>query len=182
MPQLGQTLERAWDSLLNGFAYVAGLLVVTVTFSVLYEVVARYFFNNPTIWAVDLTEYSLVYITMLGAPWVLRDRAHTRVEIVVERLRPRVRRILGILVPLVAVVGAVVLAWEGAWETWDSYRGGHAELKAWRVPRWPLILPIFIGGVLLVIEFLRQAWQNFGAFRRGEPMADEPGPVGQDSL
>ena len=117
MPQLGLTLERAWDSLLNGFAYLAGLLVVTVTFSVLYEVVARYFFNNPTIWAVDLTEYSLVYITMLGAPWVLRDHAHTRVEIVVERLGPRTRLILSILVPLVAAVGALVLAWEGAWET-----------------------------------------------------------------
>ncbi len=182
MLQLGQTLERAWDSLLNGFAYVAGLLVVTVTFSVLYEVVARYFFNNPTIWAVDLTEYSLVYITMLGAPWVLRDHAHTRVEIVVERLGPRTRLILAILVPLVAAVGAVVLAWEGAWETWDSYLGGHAELKAWRVPRWPLILPIFIGGFLLVIEFLRQAWHNVGVLRRGGPIPDEPGPVGQDSL
>ena len=68
MPELGHTLGRAWDSLLNGFAYVAGLLVVTVTFAVLYEVVARYFFNSPTIWAVDLTEYSLVYITFLAPP------------------------------------------------------------------------------------------------------------------
>ena len=97
MSQLGQTLERAWDSLLNGLAYFAGLLVVTVTFSVLYEIVARYFFNSPTIWAVDLTEYSLVYITFLGTPWVLRDHAHTRVELVVERLRPRVRLTLGIV-------------------------------------------------------------------------------------
>ena len=182
MSQLGQTLERAWDSLLNGFAYVAGCLVVTVTFSVLYEVVARYFFNSPTIWAVDLTEYSLVYITFLGTPWVLRDRAHTRVEIVVERLRPKVRLILAIVVPLVATVAAVVMAWEGALETWESYLGGHAELKAWRVYRWPLILPICVGSVLLVIEFLRQAFHNVGVLRRGEPFPDESGPAGQDSL
>ena len=182
MSQLGQTLERAWDSLLNGFAYVAGLLVVTVTFSVLYEVVARYFFNSPTIWAVDLTEYSLVYITFLGTPWVLRDRAHTRVEIVVERLRPKVRLILGIVVPLVATVAAVVMAWEGALETWESYLGGHAELKAWRVYRWPLILPICVGSVLLTIEFLRQAFHNVGVLRRGEPVPEESSPLGQDSL
>jgi len=176
------TLERAWDSLLDGTAYLAGLLVATVTFSVLYEVVARYFFNSPTIWAVDLTEYSLVYITFLGAPWVLRDRAHTRVEIVVERLRPRVRVILGILVSLVAAATAAVMAWEGALETWDSYLGGHAELRAWRVYRWPLILPICVGSLMLVIEFLRQAWHNVGVLRRGEPVPDESGPLGQDSL
>lgn len=182
MSQLGQTLERAWDSLVNGFAYVAGLLVVTVTFSVLYEVVARYFFNSPTIWAVDLTEYSLVYITFLGTPWVLRDHAHTRVELVVERLQPKVRLMLAIVVPLVAASGAVVMAWEGAAETWESYLGGHAELKAWRVYRWPLILPICVGSLMLVIEFLRQAWRNFGLLRRGDPIPDEPKPVGQDSL
>lgn len=182
MSQLGQTLERAWDSLLNGLAYFAGLLVVTVTFSVLYEIVARYFFNSPTIWAVDLTEYSLVYITFLGTPWVLRDHAHTRVELVVERLRPRVRLGLGIAVSLVAATGAVVMAWEGAWETWESYLGGHAELKAWRVYRWPLILPICVGSTMLVIEFLRQAWHNFRLLRRGDPIPDESGPVGQDSL
>ena len=182
MSQLAQNLERGWDSLLNGSAYVAGLLVVTVTFSVLYEVVARYFFNSPTIWAVDLTEYSLVYITFLGTPWVLRDRAHTRVEIVVERLRPRVRLTLSVLVSLVAAVAAVVLAWEGALETWESYLGGHAELKAWRVPRWPLILPICIGSVLLLVEFLRQAWRNVGVLLRGDPIPEESGAAGQDSL
>ena len=182
MSQLGQTLERAWDSLVNGLAYFAGLLVVTVTLSVLYEIVARYVFNSPTIWAVDLTEYSLVYITFLGTPWVLRDHAHTRVELVVERLRPRVRLILGIVVSLVAATGAVVMAWEGALETWESYLGGHAELKAWRVYRWPLILPICVGSTMLVIEFLRQAWHHVGVLRRGDPIPDESGPVGQDSL
>lgn len=182
MSQLGQTLERAWDSLLNGLAHVAGLLVVTVTFSVLYEVAARYFFNSPTIWAVDLTEYSLVYITFLGTPWVLRDHAHTRVELVVERLRPGLRSGLGILVSLVAASGVVVMAWEGAWETWESYRGGYAELKAWRVYRWPLILPICVGSLMLVVEFLRQAWHNFRVLRRGAPIPDDTGPAGQDSL
>ena len=65
---------------------------------------------------------------------------------------------------------------------WESYLGGHAELKAWRVYRWPLILPICVGSTMLVIEFLRQAWHNVGMLRRGEPIPDESGPVGQDSL
>ena len=90
--------------------------------------------------------------------------------------------ILGILVAVVAAVGAMVVAWEGAAETWESYLGGHAELKAWRVKRWPLILPICVGSTLLVIEFLRQAWHNVGILSRGEPIPEESGPVGQDSL
>ena len=83
---------------------------------------------------------------------------------------------------LIAAAGAVVMAWEGAWETWESYLGGHAELKAWRVYRWPLILPICVGSLMLVIEFLRQAWHNVGVLSRGEPIPEESAPVGQDSL
>ena len=183
MPQPGGKLVRAWDSLLNGLAYVAGLLVVAVTLAVIYEVVARYFFNRPTVWALDFTEYALVYITFLGAPWVLRDRAHTRMEIVVERLRPRLRLVLSIIVSLIAGATAAVMMWEGAKETLEAYWGGHAELKAWRVLRWRLIFPIWLGSLLLLIEFLRQAWNTFQTLRLdGDSIVDQPSPTGHESL
>jgi C4-dicarboxylate transporter, DctQ subunit len=159
-------LPRAWSALLEGLALVAAILTAALTLAVVYEVVARYFFNRPTAWAVDFTEYALLYITFLGAAWALREGAHIRIEILTERLRPPQRLALGAVVSLLAAAVSAVLMGQGAEVTWEAYVMDQAMLKAWRIPRWVLILPITVGGLLLTIEFLRQAWGSVQGLRR----------------
>lgn len=155
-----------WDALLDGLGFVVAVVTAAMTLAVVYEVVARYFFNRPTIWAVDFTEYALLYVTFLGAPWVLRKGAHIRIEILTERLGPRPRLALAALVSLLGAGVSAVLMWQGVEVTWEAYSKGQAMLKAWRVPRWVLILPIAAGSLLLTLEFLRQAWGSFHGLRR----------------
>ena len=156
----------AWDALLDGLGFVVAVLTAAMTLAVVYEVVARYFFNRPTSWAVDFTEYALLYVTFLGAPWVLRQGAHIRIEILTERLGARPRLALAALVALLGAAVSAVLVWQGAEVAWEAYSKGQAMLKAWRVPRWVLILPIAVGSLLLTVEFLRQAWSSVHDLRR----------------
>lgn len=155
-----------WDALLDGLGLVVAVLTAAMTLAVVYEVVARYFFNRPTSWAVDFTEYALLYVTFLGAPWVLRERAHIRIEIVTERLGARTQLALAAFVGLLGAGVSAVLMWQGVEVAWEAYANGQAMLKAWRVPRWILIAPIAAGGLLLTVEFLRQAWSSFHELRR----------------
>ena len=60
-----------------------------------------------------------------------------------------------------------MLLWKGIEGTWVAYVKGQAMLNPWRVPRWLLMLPIALGSLLLMIEFLRQAWGSFQAWRHG---------------
>jgi TRAP-type C4-dicarboxylate transport system permease small subunit len=156
----------AWDALLDGLGFVVAVLTAAMTLAVVYEVVARYFFNRPTSWAVDFTEYALLYVTFLGAAWALREQAHIRIEILTERLGLRPQRSLAVAVALLGAGVSAVLLWQGAEVTWEAWAGGQAMLKAWRVPRWILILPIAVGGLLLTVEFLRQAWDGTRELRR----------------
>ena len=57
---------RAWDRMIDALAYFAALLIGAMALYVSYDVVARYFFNAPTSWSNDLTEYSLVWATFLA--------------------------------------------------------------------------------------------------------------------
>lgn len=161
------SLARKWEALLTGLGHLAAILTAVMTLAVVYEVVARYFFKRPTSWAVDLTEYALLYVTFLGAAWVLRDGAHIRVEFLVERLGPRLQLALSTVISLVAAAVVAVLMWKGFEVTWVAYVRGQAMLKPWRVSRWLLMLPIALGSLLLMIEFLRQAWDSFQAWRQG---------------
>jgi len=161
------TLARKWEALLTSLGHLVAVLTAVMTLAVVYEVVARYFFKRPTVWAVDLTEYALLYVTFLGAAWVLREGAHIRVEFLVERLGPRPRLALSTIISLVATGVVAVLMWKGIEVTWVAYVKGQAMLNPWRVPRWLLMLPIALGSLLLMIEFLRQAWGSFQAWRHG---------------
>ncbi|MGI9462550.1 MAG: TRAP transporter small permease, partial [Aestuariivirgaceae bacterium] len=93
-----------------------------MSFWITYDVITRFFFDFASPWAFDLSEYALVWITFLGAPWVLLQDRHVRIEILVERLPAAAQRILGILVSLVAIAICSVLAWRtgiAAYEYFD---------------------------------------------------------------
>lgn len=172
MLRFWESLARTWEALLTSLGHLVALLTAVMTLAVVYEVMARYFFRHPTTWAVDLTEYTLLYITFLGAAWVLRDGAHIRVEFLIERLDPKHRLALDTIISLVAAGVVAVLMWQGVEVTWEAYVKGQAMLNPWRVPRWLLMLPIALGGLLLMIEFLGQAWGSFQAWRHGgRPLA-----------
>lgn len=162
-------LDRVWDRLLVVISDLLALLVAAMTAAVVYEVVARYFFNRPTAWAVDFTEYGMVYLTFFGAAWLVRERAHIRVDMLTSRLSPRAQLILELLLSVLAAATLAVLVWKGAELVWEAYANNQAMLKAWVVPRWIILLPIPLGGLLMLLETLRQAAEGLAAVLRGAP-------------
>ena len=69
-----------------GVFILAFLLVLTN-----YEVVGRYLLNRPAAWSLEIIEYGLLYLTFLGAAWLLKEDEHIKMDIVIELLRPSVR-------------------------------------------------------------------------------------------
>ena len=71
-------LAAAHDALSRlGFDVAAGCLGVIVC-SYCYEVVSRYFFNAPTIWAGPLVAYMLCALVFLAAPDITRKNTSHR--------------------------------------------------------------------------------------------------------
>ena len=56
-------------------ASAATLIFVAMMLVVCAEVLLRYGFNSPISWVVEISEYALLWITFLGAAWVLRAAA-----------------------------------------------------------------------------------------------------------
>ena len=104
---------------------------------------------------VPLAEYGLLYITMLGSPWLLR----TKGEIIVESFRmvmpPRVRRVVEFLVYVVCAALCAILAWYALTQGIDSWHTGDGEQRAILVPNYYAYAPMFVGFGLMFIEFLR---------------------------
>ena len=66
------------DRFTDAIGFAVAWLNVPLVLAVAYEVIARYFFNAPTIWAYDVTYMLYAAIFMLGAAYALHlGRTHS---------------------------------------------------------------------------------------------------------
>jgi len=141
---------------------VTAALTVLMMLSVVYDVVARLVFRAPTLWVIDINEYMLVYLTFIPAAWILLRDGHVKVELVVDRLTPRTRRIMGFTGDLMGLVYCVILTWTSWNVAWDAYKGGYRFSTALALPQFPVFVIIPIGAAWLGLAFLARLWGAAG--------------------
>lgn len=147
--------KGAYGSVIYGLETLCCVVLAGMSLWITYEVVMRYFFSSPTIWAVDLSEYSLLAITFLGAPCLLRVNGHVRIAFLADRAPPPLRRGLALGTALLGAAIAGCLAFLSARTALDFYHRDLWFVRAWQVPQWPLYAIMALGWALLCLEFLR---------------------------
>lgn len=147
----------------------ATLIFVFITLAICAEVLLRYGFNSPISWVVEISEYSLLWITFLGASWVLRHGGHVRVDIALQYMSPAALRVCGLFSSAAGMLITLVLVGFGADATWTAFVRGAFKPTGTDVPTWMVLIVIPLGGLLLFIRFARmfvEYWtrqRDFGA-------------------
>lgn len=116
--------------------WIAAVLLTLTGAMLTYEVVARYFFNAPTIWAAELSQLCLIWAVPVAAGWALSHRRHIRVNAVTNLMPFRARQaaeIFALLVVLVFSLVVIVYGWEIFFDSWERGRttGTMLDMKAW---------------------------------------------------
>jgi TRAP-type transport system small permease protein len=150
----------ALDRLVDALAVAAGALLCALVALVCLDVAARSLKLFATPWTLDLSQYMLYAITFLGAPWVLREDGHIAIEVFIERLGPRSRRLLRRASDaLGAAVCAVLLFYAGRL-LWRSIESHNLVYATFVFPEWYLFSlapPVFLLLLLLFLGRLRGA-------------------------
>ena len=108
--------------------------------------------NMP--WLYEVIEYVLYAGVFLGTPWVLREGAHVRVDIVVSTL-PRAMAVrLEQILDVMGAIVAVVLLYYGVQATIDSFLGESRQFKTLIIFDWWLMTIFSVSMLLLGAEFL----------------------------
>lgn len=71
---------KAADAISTATGWIAALLILPMVMCLVYEVVARYAFNAPTLWAYDMTYMLYGSLFMLGAAYTLKRDGHIRTD------------------------------------------------------------------------------------------------------
>jgi TRAP-type C4-dicarboxylate transport system permease small subunit len=105
-------------------------------------------------WSNEASEYMLYLITLLSAPWLLRQGKHIRIDIVLRALPPRVGWTLEWVGDLLGLLCSLYFVWYGVKVLVASYLAGSISIKTLIIPEWWLLAPMPLAFVAVSIEFV----------------------------
>jgi TRAP-type mannitol/chloroaromatic compound transport system permease small subunit len=150
------------------FCWLALPLVAGLT----YEVIARYVFHAPTIWAYDVTYMLYGTHFMLGAAYTLYKGGHIRTDIFYQNWSVRTRGAVdATLYLLLFFPGIALFFWMGLQEalhSWDIHEVSDAS--PWRPIIYPFKAVIPIALLLLLIQGVSEFLKSAYAALKGRPL------------
>ncbi len=145
---------RAVDRLSTVVGVVAAWLIVPLVIALCYEVVARYVFGAPTIWAYELAYLLTGSGWLLGMAYALAKSAHIRIDIVYLNLSPRKRALVDVigyvLLLLPFLIWVATILDDRAIHAFRS--GERTGQSAWNPPLWPFRTVFFISFAMLALQ------------------------------
>jgi TRAP-type C4-dicarboxylate transport system permease small subunit len=151
----------AWLGDLSGWLFFATGAMLT------YEVLARYVFSAPTIWAAEISQMFLIWGMYLALPrTVLRDDNIT-IEVLHELLPGWAQRACDLVAMAFMLFFCGVVLWYGWDIAWDSFTRGRSTGTMLNIPNWwtEMVIPFGFGLAVLacivrLIELMRGAAQG----------------------
>jgi TRAP-type C4-dicarboxylate transport system permease small subunit len=153
-----ERLSHAWGKVLEAFALAAcallGLMALMICADVLLRNVALIPGVDGLPWSNELSESTLYLVTMLAAPWLLREGRHIRVDIVLRAIPPRAGWICEWLCDVIALACCIGMVIYGTRAAWDSFDQGSLTIKTLVLPEWWTLAVLPVAFLLLSVEML----------------------------
>ena len=151
---------------IDGGGALAAVILVLVWVAICVNVAMRYLFNQPQVWAIELSEYAILYITFLGGAWVLKEEGHVKVDWILSRLDARNTALLETINSILGALLCITITWYGIETTWSHYIRGIYRITVMETPTFLILAVIPVGALLLSIQFLRKAYDSIKSLKR----------------
>lgn len=157
---------------LSGWAAIAGLwMIPALAVTVFYDVIARYVFRAPTFWGYEISWMLYSASFLLGLSYALREGAHVRVDVLLNRFSPQVKASIELffLVTMLFVFCGVAV-WYGigyASCAWKLKEGSH--LTIWAPPIYPVKTLIPLCFLILGLQGIAEFVRRLQALKMGKP-------------
>lgn len=158
-------ISDLYAKLLNALAYGACGVLFAMMLMICADVLLRNVALLPGVqglpWANELTENMLYLITVMAAPWLLRQGRHIRVDIVLRALPRRAAWYCEWVTDVIALGCCVAMTVYGAKAALASHASGALTIKTLITPEWWFLAPLPVAFLLMAIEVLfrmRRLW------------------------
>lgn len=148
-----RAISKAHAALIGMLGFAAGVALACLAVLITVDVTIRNLGVGNFPWLLEVSEYVLFGATFLAAPWVLRENAHVRVDLLLTAVPKAAGRLLAGLADVLGLVISGVLTWYALRVTAEAVERGDLIFKELVVPEWPFFLVVVVSGGLLIAEF-----------------------------
>lgn len=149
------TLGRIHDGITRIGFFIAAVCLAAIVFIYCYEVVARYFFSAPTVWADASVAYLLCYMVFLAMPELSRQKVHIFISIVLDTMPKSVATAFQHAAYVVAAIACLAAAIFCLDATFHQYLSNIETVNEWRVKKWMLSISIPYGLFSTCLYYVR---------------------------
>ena len=163
-------VTRVLDGITRWSGWIVAWMILPMVGALVYEVIGRYFFNAPTIWAYDITYMLYGSFFMLGSAYTLLKKAHIRTDLFYDNWSPRVQGAVDLVCYLAVFFPALVLFLMVGWDYfWVSFqRNERIVTSPWMPIVWPFKGTIPLATALLLLQGVSETLKSAYAVVRGE--------------
>jgi TRAP-type C4-dicarboxylate transport system permease small subunit len=149
-----QRLSRVYGRLLDVLMAAACLLLLAMTLLIGADVIGRNAGLGGIPWSGEISEDILYLLTLLTAPWLLRQGQHIRVDILLRAVPAKLGWLLEWAGDILGLACSLYFVWYGWKVMAASYASGAISIKTLVTPEWWLLVPLPLAFALFAIEFV----------------------------
>ncbi len=151
-------LDTVFARIVDALAIIASLLLLAMMLIICGDVFTRNLslpgLPRGLAWSNEISELILYAMTLLAAPWLLREGRHIRVDVLLRALPKRWAYVCEWFVDLAGIVCCLWMLWYGATAALRSFQSDALSIKTLVMPEWWFMVPLPLGFGLLAIEFV----------------------------
>lgn len=133
---------------------VVKFLVIALIIVLCYEVISRYVFNNPTIWALETAKMLMGIFGACGWAYTYLYDSHVRVDVLYTRFSRRGKAWINVIMsiiflfPICIILISTGIRWAAfAWKT-----GEKMVESSWLPPAAPFRTVLVVGFILFALQ------------------------------
>ncbi len=136
------------------FGWFVAFLMLPMIAIMVWEVIMRYFFNAPSLWAYEVSLFMYgAYIALAGG-YTLLVKGHVNVDIIWGRLPLRWRSIVDVVTAALFFLFVGVLFKESLEAAMESWAVMEHTMTHWSPPYYPLRTTLPVACLLLLLQGL----------------------------
>lgn len=145
-------MRQTLQTVNNAICKVCGVLISAIIIALILlnftQMITRYFISVTFTWAEEVSIMALLYLTAIGAPWVVLRRGHLKMDAAEKFLSQRVKVIAHWALHVLLFIMSIVFIYTG-WKTMEANKGFTMSIlefdEVWRY------LPVFLEGIFMLI-------------------------------
>lgn len=162
----GNVFTRGLDWITENSGIFVSLWTVNAVCVYFYEVISRYIFDAPTIWAHQASYLMFGMQYLLAGGFALLHGDHVRVDVVYIKLPRRAQIGMDIFTSTFFFIFAVALAGTCLRFFLDSYDMREVTEETWQVQFYPVKAAMVLGAILLTLAGVSKLIKDIQLFVR----------------